>query len=463
MRVPRYSQGMRPGRTAFLSAALLFAIAGTARAFKNNQHDAASNLAVSHTGSEAADIQKFKSLIVGWSYGINYSIFGVSGFAGKPAEQLAHVGDQRRDISTVFNNNGDFAGFLGRARQQYLTQNFGSELAGQEGAYVLLGTCLHLIEDQSSPPHGANVLHQSGDHFEGPLFPQRVEVGWTGNQGNVTPDSSYAGSLSATQAKILLPENIPPSPLSPQFNQYWVMNDQLRAAGNQSKSAQRYAGQYSGNEGVDPAVTGAYGGQNGEDIFTYDLVPGLYQEQGTQATDFAYNFLLKMSKSFRPVASGMTIGGAGGATPSIINSANGSPVRFKIVENRLPGIDVRVFVQETGQAITASNSVLRIAAGRGANGAANETQLGGPTTWDNLRTALFDTKADDMTLLPFEADFELTWKGEVVGQPLADGTYNLCVVARDLDSLSSPGPTEGRSDTCVSFAIASPDFSTRTA
>ena len=155
--------------------------------------------------------------------------------------------------------------------------------------------------------------------------------------------------------------------------------------------------------------------------------------------------------------------GAAGA-PVIVNPVGGNKISFKVIENRGANVKVKVFVQkdgqETTQAIIAENSILRIAAGRGVNGGANETPLGGPTTWDNLSTALFDTKADDMSLLPFEADFELNWKGVVAGgAPLTDGNYTLCVVAQDLDLLNSPGAAAGRTDTCVLFTSNPVPFS----
>lgn len=161
---------------------------------------------------------------------------------------------------------------------------------------------------------------------------------------------------------------------------------------------------------------------------------------------------LLISQSLPPIASGLAIGGVGGGTPPIVNTASGSPIRFKLTDNRTAGIDVKVFIQDTNQVVVAENSILRIATGRGVNGAANETPLGGPNSWDNLRTAMFDTNADDPALLPFEADFELTWKGVVAGgdgAALADGNHTLCVTARDLDTNTS-GVTQ---DTCVLLLV----------
>ncbi len=153
--------------------------------------------------------------------------------------------------------------------------------------------------------------------------------------------------------------------------------------------------------------------------------------------------------------------GAGG-TPVIVNTVGGNTISFKIIENRTQNVDVDLVVDGDKKIITEGGSI-KVSAAHSASGSEtpSATPVDGNTTWNAKRVSLPGTKADDFTLLPFEADSNLTWKGMVDGgAALADGDHTLCVTVRDTENSpnSSPGPVEsapgaadGRTDTCVIF------------
>jgi hypothetical protein len=433
------------------SAIAVVAFVDPAQAFKSPEHQAATTQAVNSAGTVAPDIQKFGNQIINWSFGISA---GGTGLLGEPAEQLAHAGDQTLSISDVHNNQGPFDSFMTQITDQYQQQNFSNDAPRLEGAYVLMGTCVHLIEDQASYPHGANVLHSQDwwsavtDAWE--VFD--VRVGFTGTGGaGVPPGSDYDESLAATQAQIPglvsalynhLDQNGNPVP-----DQFWLFNDQLRQMGDPTKNADRYAGQYDPNDGgVDPGYLGAYGGPNFTNIYSQDQtggLDGLYTQQGTQAADFAFNFLLNLSKSLPPIGSELMIGGAGtGGAPAVINSQTGTPISFRISENRTQGVSVNVYVQDTNQAIVTSGDAVTLSSFRSADGLSDSTSLPGPNTWSNNQISLFGTLATDMTLLPFDGQLQLNWNGQVVGAPLASGTHTLCVTATPYPSDSHSTPSQ---------------------
>lgn len=443
----------RAMRKILIAGIMLGVFAQSARAFKDSQHAAASTLAVDNAGTVAPDIDKFSLLIKRWSFGVFPT----------PSEQLAHSGDQATLISDVKNNNGDFDGFVLKVTERYLLNDYAVETRGFEGAYVLMGTCLHLIEDQASPPHAANVIHSLGDNFEGRVLPQYVSVGFTGIAGAQVPfTQSYLDSLDTTQAKV--PNLLSSSEV--EFNgqafvprHYWRFNDEMRTRGFPESSSVRYHGEYNpANGGVDSISTGAYGGASLGDIFDHNEtggLDGLFKQQGTQAADYAFNFLLRISKSLRPIASGLAMSGAGGA-PVVIDTVGGNQISFKIVENRTQDVDVDLIVDGDKKIITVGGSA-KVSAAHSATGSEvpSMTPVDGNTIWNEKRISLPGTKADDFTLLPFEADFVLTWKGAVDGgAALTDGNHTLCVAVRDTENSpnSSPGVDDGRTDTCVRSA-----------
>ena len=426
-----------------------------AMAFNTSEHLAATTLAGDNAATITPDVQKYEALTVSWSGGV-----GKPGL-GKPAESLAHVEDQTVDICNVPWDGGPYADILDRIRTTYLQKNFSSETPAGEGTYVLLGTAIHLIEDQASMPHGGNVHHGScssfpfaGDHFE--TFTRSAQVAFTGTQGLVPPANAYSQNLLTTQAKI---PNLKSSSVirvdsqgNPVPARYWLFNDELHAT-DPSKSTVRYAGEAQPGEDK----FGAYGGDNGTDIYDDSEQPTLYLTQGTQATDFAFNFMLRLSKSLPPIVSELKIGGGGaGGAPSIINSVNGTPITFRAVENRTQKDNVDIVVQETGQHIITDGAVLKVSAADSGEGVDVFSPITGATTWSAFEVSLLNTDPANLTLLPYEAEFTMTWKGLVDGAtPLADGTYTLCVVVTDKDTNPYPGPAAGRTDTCQNVLVDS--------
>lgn len=462
-------QAVSASRRIAWSIITVVVFTNTARAFKSPEHQAVTTQAVNSAATLAPDIQKFQNSIINWSFGIS---IGGTGLAGDPAEQLAHAEDQTLSISDVHNNQGPFDDFMSRISDQYQQQNFSNESPRLEGAYVLMGSCVHLIEDQASFPHGANVLH-SQDWWDAVTDAWEVfdvRVGFTGAGGaGVPPGDDYTESLSATQAQI-------PALVSSQYNhldqngnpvpdQFWVFNDQLRQMGDSTKFSDRYAGQYNSNDGgVDPGYLGAYGGPNATNIYSQDQtggLDGLYKQQGTQAADFAFNFLLNLSKSLPPIVSEFTIGGVGtGGAPAVINSQNGTPISFRISENRTQAVTVSAVVQDTNQSIISDAATVSLSSFLSADTLSDSSNLSGPITWTNNQTPLFGTLNTNMALLPFDGTIQFNWSGKVVGTPLADGTHTLCVTATPYPSDSHSTPSQ---NTCVSFTTSPVDFSTRAA
>jgi len=144
----------------------------------------------------------------------------------------------------------------------------------------------------------------------------------------------------------------------------------------------------------------------------------------------------------------LSIAGAGvGGAPAIIN-VNGSPINFRISENRTQAVSVNVYVQDTNQAIVTSGDAVTLSSFRSADGLSDSTSLPGPNTWTNNQVSLFGTLGTDMTLLPFDGQLQLNWNGNVVGAPLASGTHTLCITATPYPSDASSNPS---SPLCQNF------------
>ncbi len=127
-----------------------------------------------------------------------------------------------------------------------------------------------------------------------------------------------------------------------------------------------------------------------------------------------------------------------GGAPAIIDTTNGSPITFRISENRSQINNVNVYVQDTNQSIITSGDYVTLSSFRSADGLTDSTNLPGPNTWSNQPVSLFGTLLTDLTLLPFDGQFQLNWNGKVVGTtPLSSGTHTLCVSATDGDGNTS--------------------------
>ena len=191
-------------------------------AFKSPQHQEATQKAIDTAvlnGAIDLGPSWFGPTVYSWSWG--------TGLGSKPAELLAHNSDQSNGSFKY--NGGNFSGLLRLISIRYQTFNFKTETNFNEGSYVLMGACAHLIEDQASMPHGANVPHGLTDQFEN-LF--NVDVALTASHGNVTPDNSYSDSLSVTQGKI-------PTLRSSSGSRYWLFNTELPG-----ESSALYSGQF---------------------------------------------------------------------------------------------------------------------------------------------------------------------------------------------------------------------------
>ena len=209
-------------------------------AFENAEHKYVSNLALTAAATDgpAPDIAKYQALTLSWTYGINY--FNV--FYGNPAEQLAHLRDQSLTIDYAGAiDGGDFTTITRSISDQYKAFNFSGTSPGNEGAYVWLGSAMHLIEDQASLPHATNIWHDLNDQFEGG-DPQIVFGSRSSKFGgaltkdsaaNVSSDQAYTQSLTATQNTIA--QNLCPAGSS--STSAYLYNDQL------SRGSSRYQGE----------------------------------------------------------------------------------------------------------------------------------------------------------------------------------------------------------------------------
>lgn len=430
---------------------VLASLAGSAWSFNTEQHRAATNLAADslNATNQNPDIARFKNVIVNWVAGIGKPIPNNV----TPGEQLAHVLNQNTDICVVPWNGGQYETIFNRIFTRYEAGNYSDEAAGAEGAYVYMGSALHLIEDQASMPHGANVRHGAcpsftegfdPDNFENePLIPSKVNVSLTANQGNVAPDQAYLSSLRQTRA-------IVGNYATSTGLRYWWRNEEL--TWDDTFAPRKISTPYDGEATPGDALFGAYGGVGYNDIFHDPEQPGLYLQQGKQATDYAYFFLSKMSRLLPPRSSEFVID-SGGASP-IINNLTGTPIRFVVAENRTDIVDIDIWVQDTGQRIVSESATVSLTGFRSASGSTESQILPGPQTWLAQPVQLRTTTSQPIVagtnqyILPFEGEINLNWKGAVAsGAPLADGEHTLCLRAIDRDG-NAPGQ-----DTCVIFTM----------
>src|SRR5207248_2457125 len=133
---------------------------------------------------------------------------------------------------------------------QYGQKKFAGRDVSDEGAYVLMGSAIHLIEDQASMPHGGNIHHGQcsttilsallpdlfqSDRFENPGNKQAVSLAKL--LGNVDSRTAYGRSLAVTQG--LLPSY---SSASNGGARLWLTNVDLNLSGDSTKSATLYSG-----------------------------------------------------------------------------------------------------------------------------------------------------------------------------------------------------------------------------
>ena len=430
-------------------------------AFQNGQHQNISQQAINNAAIVAPDIQKFGPLINSWSWGIGGSanltteqtlktLFTIK---GNPVEELAHLENQQAQIdATASINGGDYLDMVqAKIPDAFTAGNFSNTTPQSEGAYVWMGAALHLIEDQASTPHGANIIHGVGDEFEGPLSQngQKIKsfVFTSNTSANIAKELLYSQCQATTQSKIPNFKNFSYSPAA----RLWLLNSELSGFGiDGSNGFGRYGGVI-----LSPPLSDApsFTQSVPADLYSEPSGPSIFTDQSTQAGDFGTNFLIQMSKSLPPLVTELSIAGAGvsaGGAPAIINAQNGTPISFKISENRTQAVTVNVVVQETNQSIISDAASVTLSSFRSADGLSDSQNLPGPITWSNNQTPLFGTLATDMTLLPFDGTIQFNWKGNVAGTALTDGTYTLCVTATPSPSDASSNPS---SPVCQRFMV----------
>ncbi|MEK7692321.1 MAG: hypothetical protein AAB425_15000, partial [Bdellovibrionota bacterium] len=311
-----------------------------AYAFNTDQHRAATGLAADsltgQSGASFGDVARFRNTIVNWTGGIGLPVPAGN---STPAEQLAHVLSQTPSICSVPWDGGPFDTIMDRIFTRYRSGNFNGEGVGSEGAYVLIGSALHLIEDQASMPHGANIHHGScptiddvwptKDKFETPF--SKVAVSLTANQSrNVDPDDAYLSSLGTTR-------NLVDDYQNPNGGRYWFKNEEL--TWDVSLVPRKSATPYNGEPTPGDEFFGEYGGAGYKDIYSDSEQTTLYLQQGKQATDYAFFFISNISKLLPPILFSMEIASAGAGAPAIINNQAGSAVHFTVAENRTDSAD----------------------------------------------------------------------------------------------------------------------------
>ena len=108
-----------------------------------------------------------------------------------------------------------------------------------------------------------------------------------------------------------------------------------------------------------------------------------------------------------------------------------------ISENHTQNVKVNIIVQETGQPIITDGATITLSSFLSDSGLSESNTLSGNITWSNKEIPLFNSKNTDLTLLPRMAQVVITWKGNVSGTALTDGTKTLKVSVDDLDDNSS--------------------------
>ncbi len=406
---------------------------GLSFAWQTGQHVNITKVAADKASVDCPDINRFKPQIVAWSGGIgntqNMSGFWgtVLGFLGptKPAEELAHLKDQTALIDDTDSlDGGNFKDiWKGQLFPSYSAGNFTSETPFDEGAYVWMGAAAHLIEDQASPPHGANIFHGPGDQFEGPVLTTFGKKTSPIDNSQIALrsqpyDQLYSACLTETQDYIRTPNFS--TTLNGVSTPFWITSRDMAMTYQQSGYSSTL---YDGTPSENPSIFGAYGGvlsgkaaphldaSTGLGTWDADLyrgnTPQVYWAQGYQAADYVYTLLEKVSHSLPPLIKKDTFL----TSTTFPSQTNPTILTFHAMENRTQGVTFTATVLKEDSTDTGKKAF-------------------------STQTLTLDPDGPE---LPWEKDVSLTWNGLATdGSRFEDGKYLLDAFLTDEDTNDSP-------------------------
>jgi hypothetical protein len=532
-------------KAACCSSLALFLIVGQERvfAFGNAQHQNITAYSVgqfSNLADAFPDIVRFGPTITAWSWGVggptNFSPGlkqSVAGFINNtPAEELAHLENPSLlmdytsgidggnftdfvDISTTANVG--LAGRVVGAYRQGLFTNVGAT-PDSLGAYVWAGAAVHLIEDQASPPHAADIIHGLADQFEGPMyylgqktaninnFNRQIPPAVTSAGAPLTVADYYNACLQQTQANLSGGLGFTTVVKGVTY-QTWLPNNNPTLVGTYGKNAQLYAGAppdiiENSAPYPDSPSNGEYGGlleqpslsttaptyqafwtqpapadiynQNPNGYISNVVTSGaggsliaslengtVFASQSTQAAEYAYNFLIQLSLSLPPILSTFTINNAAAGTTPFIYAGEPNNLALTIAENRISTVTVSLFIDDvpaSTQTIVSTGALVTLPAAQSAGGNNVANLFTGPFAWSSQVVPLAAT-ANSQLLLPWMGVVNVPWDGTVNGVPLPNGPHTICAAAQDADGnwatfTSSGGATVLAS--CQSFNVVTP-------
>jgi hypothetical protein len=299
-----------------------------------------------------------------------------------------------------------------RAWELYKAFNFSE-------TYYSLGNIIHLTQDQTVPPHGANIYHSSlSDNFEieASGITNVISIRGFLSENVWAPYDYYWSAINATWTgcenwRSIVNKEVD-STIIPSGTRFWVRN-------------------------LTPIAVkewGYYGGPNNSDFFdditAGDLIRSRFDEAVTQVT----GVLMSASKALPPLSSNLTVPTSVDGIFTI-DFVKGSGINFMIQENRTSTVTVSLFVQETTQSIKTEGFFKSIDASESATGTKQFKSETGEVLWSSKTVMLFDTLSKELRILPKMAEIKLTWKGDVQGEALKSRVepYTLVLKVEDAD------------------------------
>ncbi|MBI4801835.1 MAG: Ig-like domain-containing protein [Elusimicrobia bacterium] len=175
---------------------------------------------------------------------------------------------------------------------------------------------------------------------------------------------------------------------------------------------------------------GSYGGGDPggrQQLYSWNKSPGILNSQYSEAANYTVGALMEASNNLPSLITTFTV------TNQPVNTPQGVQITFDVMENRLAGVKVGIFVQETNQRIVTRDLTTSIDGPQSTDGKSYSDTSYGSHAWAEKNLTLYPTNISRLEFLPYMAHFTTEWHGELAGGRLAADVTSYTLVARVAD------------------------------